>query len=370
MEKINSCEKRNPFSLELRGQAFCTTAADGQDSKDPNQSTADMTVFVSGNSATGAIAGGVAAGATLLFAAPAFGFAWWRRRKPHEHFFDVPGYSRNPQTEAFLQFLELPYILDNNTSESREQTRSPASFVSTGVGSFDHDSDLIEMWDWHGEGYCLQKETNLDISPCLWDGVSQNEEDLSYMFDETTPVKACGDLAYHVADNVNMDKELQQCTEMSSQVKRRRMLQFDNEILGSPLCNEEISSIFLKSKWREKIRLKRLYLICRIRCLVLKETSATGHEGLDQSSEGWLADCFNNDEMHCSPDDLMQLVLIYTLRIQSSALEVSSTSLNEEAINTHNQLKELLKKLLELHSSLQGYQNLKLLSLSRLTSLS
>ncbi|XP_028078410.1 protein XRI1-like isoform X6 [Camellia sinensis] len=68
------------------------------------------------------------------------------------------------------------------------------------------------------------------------------------MFDETTPVKACGDLAYHVADNVNMDKELQQCTEMSSQVKRRRMLQFDNEILGSPLCNEEISSVFLKSK--------------------------------------------------------------------------------------------------------------------------
>ncbi|KAK1315202.1 Somatic embryogenesis receptor kinase 1 [Acorus calamus] len=45
-----------------------------------------------GNSAssTGAIAGGVAAGAALLFAAPAIGFAWLRRRKPQEHFFDVP----------------------------------------------------------------------------------------------------------------------------------------------------------------------------------------------------------------------------------------------------------------------------------------
>ncbi|KAG1366470.1 LRR receptor kinase BAK1 [Cocos nucifera] len=41
-------------------------------------------------SSTGAIAGGVAAGAALLFAAPAIGFAWWRRRKPQEHFFDVP----------------------------------------------------------------------------------------------------------------------------------------------------------------------------------------------------------------------------------------------------------------------------------------
>ncbi|XP_019427540.1 PREDICTED: somatic embryogenesis receptor kinase 2 isoform X1 [Lupinus angustifolius] len=43
-----------------------------------------------GNSDTGAIAGGVAAGAALLFAAPAIAFAWWRRRKPQEFFFDVP----------------------------------------------------------------------------------------------------------------------------------------------------------------------------------------------------------------------------------------------------------------------------------------
>ncbi|WOL12478.1 somatic embryogenesis receptor-like kinase [Canna indica] len=45
-----------------------------------------------GNSAssTGAIAGGVAAGAALLFAFPAILFAWWRRRTPQEHFFDVP----------------------------------------------------------------------------------------------------------------------------------------------------------------------------------------------------------------------------------------------------------------------------------------
>ncbi|KAJ0975176.1 hypothetical protein J5N97_017141 [Dioscorea zingiberensis] len=41
-------------------------------------------------SSTGAIAGGVAAGAALLFTAPAIGFAWWRRRKPQEYFVDVP----------------------------------------------------------------------------------------------------------------------------------------------------------------------------------------------------------------------------------------------------------------------------------------
>ncbi|KZV24602.1 somatic embryogenesis receptor kinase 3A [Dorcoceras hygrometricum] len=42
------------------------------------------------NGATGAIAGGVAAGAALLFAAPAIALAWYRRRKPEDHFFDVP----------------------------------------------------------------------------------------------------------------------------------------------------------------------------------------------------------------------------------------------------------------------------------------
>ncbi|KAJ8572541.1 hypothetical protein K7X08_009052 [Anisodus acutangulus] len=43
-----------------------------------------------GNSATGSFAGGVASGAALLFAARAIFLAWWRRRKPQDHFFDVP----------------------------------------------------------------------------------------------------------------------------------------------------------------------------------------------------------------------------------------------------------------------------------------
>lgn len=51
------------------------------------------TVISVGNSATGAIAGGVAAGAALLFAGPAIVLAYWRRRKPQDHFFDVPGNS-------------------------------------------------------------------------------------------------------------------------------------------------------------------------------------------------------------------------------------------------------------------------------------
>ncbi|CAJ2649066.1 unnamed protein product [Trifolium pratense] len=45
----------------------------------------------SGSTDTGAIAGGVAVGAALLFAAPAIAIIYWRRKKkPQDHFYDVP----------------------------------------------------------------------------------------------------------------------------------------------------------------------------------------------------------------------------------------------------------------------------------------
>ena len=41
--------------------------------------------------------------------------------------------------------------------------------------------------------------------------------------------------------------------------------------------------------------------------------SASGNEGLDQSSEGWLSECLVNDSgMHFSPDDMY--VFLTTLR--------------------------------------------------------
>lgn len=51
-----------------------------------------------------------------------------------------PGYHRNPQTESFLQFLELPYVLDNIV-ESREVTKSTASCVYNGPLD-DHCEDI------------------------------------------------------------------------------------------------------------------------------------------------------------------------------------------------------------------------------------
>lgn len=37
---------------------------------------------------------------------------------------------------------------------------------------------------------------------------------------------------------------------------------------------------------------------------MLENMSVSGYEGLDKSSEGWLAECFNDAEMHFSPDDM------------------------------------------------------------------
>lgn len=37
---------------------------------------------------------------------------------------------------------------------------------------------------------------HLDVPQSLWNDLGPNEENLSYMFDEITPVKACGDVDY------------------------------------------------------------------------------------------------------------------------------------------------------------------------------
>lgn len=35
-----------------------------------------------------------------------------------------------------------------------------------------------------------------------------------------------------------------------------------------------------------------------------EEVSASSYEGLDQSFEGWIAECLNDTEMNTGPDDM------------------------------------------------------------------
>ncbi|KAF8391982.1 hypothetical protein HHK36_022322 [Tetracentron sinense] len=168
--------------------------------------------------------------------------------------------------------------------------------------SFSICNGLREPWEIPGEDYYLQKDSNLDIE--LWDGIDQNEEDLSYMFDETTPIKDCGDLAYHVTDSEkSMNKELDECRESSSQVKRRRMLQFNTHVTDPSLCGEQMASAFLKSK--ERVHSFEETLPDTSQWVSEYSDRCTyGGEGLDQSSEGWLANCFSDAPMHISSDEM------------------------------------------------------------------
>ncbi|KAA0025348.1 protein XRI1 isoform X1 [Cucumis melo var. makuwa] len=163
-----------------------------------------------------------------------------------------------------------------------------------------------DAWNWEGDGYTIQKDTDIEISECLWDGVSENG-DLSYVFDETTPVKACGDLAYHVTCSDDRNKKSEESRETHSQAKRRRMLQFTAQDLETSLCREDLSSRFLKSHNKDVSSLAALAEVSYgiPECSGLADNVLIScHENLDHSPEGWIAECLNDADMHCSPEDL------------------------------------------------------------------
>ncbi|TKY66136.1 XRI1 protein [Spatholobus suberectus] len=163
-----------------------------------------------------------------------------------------------------------------------------------------------EPWDWHREDYCLQKSFNYaEISQGLWNNVPQNE-DLSYVFnDETTPVKACGEFAYDVnnSESNNIQKEQDKCLKSSYQIKRRRMLQFNTQDGGHSLSKEQMSSAYLKVKGKEDSNVDVYPELSHWVSGASGSASASNYEDLE-SAEGWLADCFKDDEMQLCPDDL------------------------------------------------------------------
>ncbi|KAG5042456.1 hypothetical protein JHK87_006371 [Glycine soja] len=166
-------------------------------------------------------------------------------------------------------------------------------------------SGAREPWDWHGKNISLGKTADFEISEELWNDVPQNEEDLSYMLDdETTPVKACGDLAYNVS---NADpKEPEECRETYSQAKRRRMLQFNSQDSDQSLSNEEMSLSYLKNGKEDPV--KEIFpevsqWVSGASDYTIGNASASDYVDLE-STETWLADYFNDAVMDFSPEEL------------------------------------------------------------------
>ncbi|KAI3676359.1 hypothetical protein L1987_85965 [Smallanthus sonchifolius] len=182
-----------------------------------------------------------------------------------------------------------------------------------------------EMWYWRGDDYGLL----LDASSNLWNNVSGNDDDLSYMLDETTtPVKSC--------ENVN--KGMETCWEPSSQSKRRRMLHFDDEILDVDVlqfCDED----FLKSKEKEDSLDGSFDDMAQWVSGFADDMPASVSSydnGTDQSSEGWLADCFVNDSgMHFSTDD-MNVSVISNIQMHLTDSRVSQPEFAANMVQEHH----------------------------------
>ncbi|PHU16338.1 hypothetical protein BC332_17543 [Capsicum chinense] len=173
----------------------------------------------------------------------------------------------------------------------------------------DFDTSSTEIWDWQcgetfledNENFGLQPQT--DVSGCLWTSVTENKEDISSMFDdETTPVKDHGDLTFNVKDVAR--KKLEQCPEPAKVVKRRRMLQFDAEILDASGPNEDIALTFLKSKERDAYFEEAICDMSNWLSECADGATSSAHEGLDESSEEWLTDCFNVPELQIGSEDM------------------------------------------------------------------
>lgn len=161
-----------------------------------------------------------------------------------------------------------------------------------------------DMWDLRGQVYSLEDNTSIEVSKSLLNEVDQNVDPISYMFDnETTPVKACRDLAYRVSNNETTGKESELYRDHSSQVKRRRMLQFESEVLETPLCNDEA---FLRFKETQESLEAAISEMSQWVAGFTDDVSATSNGCLDPSSEGWITDCFNDDvEMHLCNEDFI-----------------------------------------------------------------
>ncbi|XP_044485017.1 protein XRI1-like [Mangifera indica] len=165
--------------------------------------------------------------------------------------------------------------------------------------------ESAEAWHWQGEEYCLRQDADFAMSGCQWSEATLNAEDVSYMLDdETTPVKACGDLAYHASHCGDVNKGPIEFKETSSQVKRRRMLQFDNQVADSSLCCNEMPSAFLKLNVRGEPVEEVLPEASQWVSCISGDVSASCYEDLDESFDGWFAECFNNAETDISSDDM------------------------------------------------------------------
>ncbi|KAH6757120.1 hypothetical protein C2S52_006494 [Perilla frutescens var. hirtella] len=202
--------------------------------------------------------------------------------------------------------------------------------------SYNNGSD---MWDWRGQVYSLEDNTNIEVSKSMLNEGDQNVDHISSMFDnETTPVKVCRDLAYHVSNNDVAGKDLELYRDHSSQVKRRRMLQFESEVLETPLCNDEA---FLRSKETQESLEDAISEMSQWVAGFTDDISASSNECLDPSSEGWITGCLNDTEMQLCNEDFSSAsgasdIQIDATELCNTAPEYDTNPVKNNLVSTRN----------------------------------
>ncbi|XP_078176429.1 protein XRI1-like isoform X2 [Carex rostrata] len=143
------------------------------------------------------------------------------------------------------------------------------------MDSHGSNGDQNDMWPWRNGDYGLHEESSLD----MWVDVNQNVDNLFHMLDEQTPIKDCSlDESSCQASNLSEKGNMGAMMELieSSQIKRRRMLQFNlvsDETIDSVLMEEGLSE---NLDWNEQWNFKVSEGNCVLNC-----------GGLDE----WLDEC-------------------------------------------------------------------------------
>ncbi|KAL8137237.1 hypothetical protein V2J09_003238 [Rumex salicifolius] len=138
-----------------------------------------------------------------------------------------------------------------------------------------------------------------NISDITWDGDTQ-DRDFSYILDQTTPVKACGGSPYSFGLCGKMGKDSNECQGPSSRVKRRRVLQFDDDV-NFNLTSQIDDLAFLKSK--EKID-EAISDSSQQGIGSQEASSFSGLDCLEDQVEDWLGSCFNYSQTNNPTTDI------------------------------------------------------------------
>eukprot|EP01018_Ginkgo_biloba_P037587 Gb_29485 [translate_table: standard] len=175
-----------------------------------------------------------------------------------------------------------------------------------------------DNWEWGQEDeFRLDADSPLAISRSLWDELTQSEEDSRNLF-ETTPIKSyreseCPECPVSSGDSQGSREPTSSTPTVhgdrdSPHLKRRRMLHFSaSDSETATICDQQIGPFQhcgnSLMEEREDFQISDPESVAPFWFSRKEETYSSVSGSLDQSSESWMARCFNDGEIQCNSED-------------------------------------------------------------------